>query len=41
MEQHGHELDDDDGKEEEHQDDTDRFQVEVLFRHDNLNNSIN
>ena len=37
MEKHSNELDDDNGEEEEYEDDTDRFQVEVLLRHDDLN----
>ena len=36
MEQHGNELNDDDGEEEEDEDDTDGLQVEVLFRDDHL-----
>ena len=37
MEKHSNELDDDDGEEEEYEDDTNGFQVEVLLRHDDLN----
>jgi hypothetical protein len=40
VKQHGHKLDDNDGEEEEHEDDTDRLQVEVLFRDDNLETNI-
>ena len=36
MEQHGNELNDDDGEEEEDEDDTDGLQVEVLLRDDHL-----
>jgi hypothetical protein len=36
VEEHGHKLDNDNGEEEEHKDDTDRLQVEVLFRDDDL-----
>lgn len=32
MEQHGRELDDQNQREEEHKHQTDRFQLEVLFR---------
>jgi hypothetical protein len=40
VEEHGHKLDDNDGEEEEHKDDTDRLQVEVLFRDDDLEINI-
>ena len=36
VEQHGDELNDDDGEEEEDQDDTDGLQVEKLFVHEDL-----
>lgn len=36
MEQHGDELNDDDGEEEENEDDTDGFKVEVLLRYNHL-----
>ena len=36
MEEHGDELDEDDGEEEEYQYDTDRLEVQVLFRDDDL-----
>ena len=36
MEQHGHELDDDDGKEEEHENNSNGFKVQVLFGDDDL-----
>jgi hypothetical protein len=40
VEEHGHKLDDNNGEEEEHKDDTDRLQVEVLFRDDDLEINI-
>ena len=36
VEQHGAELDEDDGEEKEHQNDADGLQVEVLDRHNDL-----
>ena len=39
MEQHGNELNDDDGEEEEDEDDTDGLQVEVLLRDDGIGNA--
>ena len=36
MEQHGDELDEDDGEKEEHKHDTDRLQMQVLFRDQDL-----
>ncbi len=36
MEDHGNELDDDDKREEEHEDDSDGLKVEVLLRHQDL-----
>lgn len=36
MEEHGSELDDDDGEEKEDEDDTDRLQVKVFLRDDDL-----
>ena len=40
MEEHGSELDDDDGEEKEDEDDTDRLQVKVLLRDDDLKRFI-
>ena len=36
VEEHGDELDEDDGEEEEHQYDADRLEVQVLLRDDDL-----
>ena len=36
VEEHGSELDDDDGEEKEDEDDTDRLQVKVFLRDDDL-----
>ena len=38
MEQHGDELDNDDGEEKEHEDDSNGFKVQVLFGDDDLGN---
>ena len=39
MEQHGNELDDNDGEEEEHEDDSDGLKVQVLFGNNDLGKS--
>ena len=38
VEQHGNELDDNDGEEEEHEDDSDGLKVQILFGDDDLGN---
>ena len=38
MEQHGNELDDNNGKEEEHEDNSNWLQMQILFGHNNLGN---
>ena len=38
VEQHGNELDDDDGKEEEHEDNSNWLQMQILFGHNDLGN---
>ena len=38
MEQHGDELDNDDGEEKEHEDDSNGLKVQVLFGDDDLGN---
>ena len=38
MEQHGDELDNDDGEEKEHEDDSNGFKVQILFGDDDLGN---
>ena len=40
MEQHGDELNEDDGEEKEHEDNTNRLQMQVLFGDDNLKSII-
>ena len=39
MEQHGNELDDNDGEEEEHENNSNRLKVQVLFGDNDLGNS--
>ena len=39
VEQHGNELDDNDGEEEEHEDDSDGLKVQVLFGDNDLGRS--
>ena len=39
VEQHGNELDDNDGEEEEHEDDSDGLKVQVLFGDNDLGKS--
>jgi len=38
MKQHGNELNDHDGKEEEYEDNTNRLQMKILFGDENLRN---
>ena len=38
MEQHGDELDNDDGEEKEHEDDSNGLEVQILFGDDDLGN---